>query len=84
MTLDDSDDANILDKNYSQILVVFNTSTKSKVVNSNDLNSQNYQLHSIQSQGVDDVVKSSEVTPVGFVIPPLTSAIFVKHRQLLP
>ncbi len=80
-----------VDSKYQSLMVIFNTSDKTQVFNYNfkeDFNSdfdststQGYQLHPIQKEGSDKVVKQSKVTAKGFIVPPLSSVVFVKPRS---
>ncbi|PKG86246.1 DUF3372 domain-containing protein [Colwellia sp. 75C3] len=73
-----------VDDNYQSLMVIFNTSDKTqtfkyKVKESFNVNrTQGYQLHPIQKQGADEVVKQSKVTAKGFTVPALSSVVFVK------
>jgi phage-related protein len=62
--------------------VIFNSSAVSQTFNyaNNNQKASGYQLHPIQKNGADEVVKNSKVTATGFIVPPLTSAVFVKPR----
>jgi pullulanase-type alpha-1,6-glucosidase len=77
----------VVDNKYQSLMVIFNTSDKTQTFNYNfkeDLNAsstQGYQLHPIQKQGSDEVVKQSKVTAEGFIVPPLSSVVFVKPRS---
>ncbi|KGJ87064.1 pullulanase-type alpha-1,6-glucosidase [Colwellia psychrerythraea] len=77
MKLDDTK-GQVVDNKYQSLLVIFNTSDKTQTFTSDFLNTQGYQLHPIQQAGSDEVVKQSEVTAEGFIVPPLSSVVFVK------
>jgi pullulanase-type alpha-1,6-glucosidase len=81
MKIDDNI-AEVVDENYQSLLVIFNSSAASQTFNyaNNSQKSLGYQLHPIQQKGADEVVKNSKVTATGFIVPPLTSAVFVKPR----
>jgi pullulanase/glycogen debranching enzyme len=82
-----------VDDNYQSLMIIFNTSAETQSFNYNDdfkeekdassvaNSSPSYQLHPIQKNGVDEVIKQSQVTPEGFTVPPLSSVVFVKTRQ---
>jgi pullulanase-type alpha-1,6-glucosidase len=82
-----------VDSNYQSMVVIFNTSAETQSFNYNhdfkgeegassaSNRSQNYQLHPIQKNGADDVIKQSQVTAKGFVVPALSSVVFVKPRR---
>lgn len=74
----------VVDDKYQSLMVIFNTSDKIRTFNYNlkeDFNAsstQGYQLHPIQKQGSDEVVKQAKVTKAGFTVPALSSVVFVK------
>ena len=59
------------------IVVVFNFSSSSQTFLFE--NAQSYQLHHIQANGVDSVVKQSIADTKGFSVPGFTSAVFVEN-----
>ncbi|TWX66816.1 pullulanase-type alpha-1,6-glucosidase [Colwellia demingiae] len=87
MKIDDTQ-GEAVDSKYQSLIVIFNTSDKTQVFNytfkedfNSGLNSTStpgYQLHPIQKKGSDEVVKQSKVTAKGFIVPPLSSVVFVK------
>ncbi len=77
MKIDDTQ-GQAVDSKYQSLLVIFNTSDNTQTFISDSLSTQGYQLHPIQRTGSDDVVKLSEVTAEGFIVPPLSSVVFVK------
>ncbi len=82
MKIDDSNGA-INDENYQSLVVIFNISAESQTFayDTNEQSTQGYQLHPIQQKGTDEVVKQSKITSTGFIVPALTSAVFVKPRH---
>jgi hypothetical protein len=76
MSLDDTQGEPVDDK-VSNLMVIFNTSTEVKQFNYAKI--KGYQLHPIQKNGVDEVVKQAKVTATAFSVPPLSSAVFVKY-----
>jgi len=64
---------------FDSIVVVFNTNTHPQTFNYSE--ASGYQLHPIQQQGADQQVKASKVTAQGFMVPPLSSAVFVKRSN---
>ncbi|MBU2870764.1 pullulanase-type alpha-1,6-glucosidase [Colwellia sp. E2M01] len=62
--------------NVESLMVIFNTSSTEQVFNY--AKAQGYQLHPIQKNGSDEVVKQAKITKKGFVVPPLSSVVFVK------
>lgn len=78
MSIDDSAQSHQLDTEISGIMVIFNTSTTTKTINYK--NAEQYQLHPIQLKGVDTIVKQSTSNNNHFIIPALTTSIFIKKR----
>ena len=78
MSIDDSEQSHQLDTDISSIIVIFNTSTTAKRINFN--NAEQYQLHPIQKNGIDTIVKQSTSNKNGFSTPPLTTSVFIKKR----
>ena len=85
MKIDDSV-GTAVDSNYQSLIVIFNTSDKTQIFDydfsddSNASSTQGYQLHPIQKSGTDEVVKQSKVMANGFIVPALSSVVFVKQR----
>lgn len=75
MKLDDTQGESV-DDNVSGMMVIFNTSAKTQQFSYAE--AQNYQLHTIQQKGVDEVVKQATATTKGFSVPPLSTVVFVK------
>jgi pullulanase len=73
-----------VDEKYQSLMVIFNTTDKTQTFNYNfkaDFHTNStlgYQLHPIQKQGSDEVLKQSKVTAKGFTVPALSSVVFVK------
>ena len=59
-----------------ELIVFFNMSNERKIFDFKG--AAQYQLHPIQKNGVDDRVKNSKVLTDSFVIPKLTTAVFIK------
>jgi len=78
MKLDDTQGEPV-DDHVASLMVIFNSSAESQLFNY--AKAQSYQLHPIQENGVDDVVKQSKVSEQGFTVPPLSSVVFVKLRS---
>jgi hypothetical protein len=76
MSIDDSNNDHKLDRDISRLVVIFNTNTSSKTVNFQ--NADQYQLHPIQLNGTDDIVKKSTSNKSSFCIPPLTTSVYIK------
>ncbi len=76
----------VVDDSYQSVIVIFNTSDKTQTfsyafnVGSAVSSTQGYQLHTIQQNGADKVIKQSKVTGKGFIVPALSSVVFVKPR----
>lgn len=67
-----------LDPNYSQIVVVFNLtgeSQKTKLAEAGRL-----RLHPIQVNGSDPIVRRSQITLDQIIVPPQTTAVFVRPQ----
>ena len=82
MKLDDTV-GDVVDENYQTIIVIFNSSAETqtfKLASDSANDALGYQLHPIQQNGTDEVVKQSKVTAKGFTVPALTSAVFVKKQ----
>ncbi len=77
MQLDDSQ-GEAVDDNNQRIMVIFNTSDKAQFFAYESAAS--YQLHPIQQQGEDTLLKQSKATDKGFSVAPLSSVVFVEKR----
>jgi pullulanase-type alpha-1,6-glucosidase len=75
MKLDDTQ-GQAVDDNVDSLMVIFNTSTEAQTFTYSG--ASEYQLHPIQQQGVDAVIKHSKADEKGFTVPALSSAVFVK------
>jgi len=64
------------DQQSKSMMVVFNTAAQAQQIEFSD--AKNYQLHPIQQQGSDPVVKNSQITNQAFIVPSLTTAIFIE------
>ncbi len=80
MKIDDTQ-GQLVDHQYQSIVVIFNTSSKAQTFSSNELVTNDFQLHPIQQQGADLITKQSRVQAKGFTVPALTSAVFVALRD---
>jgi hypothetical protein len=58
-------------------MVIFNNSTKAQTFAYAD--AVDYQLHAIQKNSIDGVVKQSKANEKGFTVPALSSVVFIKH-----
>jgi len=67
-----------LDPDLDGILVIFNADLQSQEI---DLGISGMELHHIQQNGSDDVVRSAAETEGVFSVPALTSAVFVKTQS---
>jgi len=76
MKLDDTQGKPV-DEKVKSLIVIFNISNKTQMFPYIETNK--YQLHPIQRNGVDNVIKQSKVSNRGFIVPGLSSAIFVKY-----
>lgn len=75
MKLDDTQE-NAVDNNAESLMVIFNTSTKAQTFVYAGANK--YQLHPIQQNGVDEIIKHSKADEKGFTVPALSSVVFIK------
>ncbi|MBA6326740.1 pullulanase-type alpha-1,6-glucosidase [Colwellia sp. MB02u-6] len=66
-----------VDENVESLLVIFNTSTKAQTFTYPQAN--DYQLHPIQQNSLDAMLKQSKVDKKGFTVPALSSVVFVKY-----
>lgn len=78
MSIDDAEKNQQVDADISALVVIFNTSTTAKTIPFKD--AAQYQLHPIQQQGVDSVVKESTNNKNSFFVPALSTSIFIKKR----
>jgi pullulanase len=76
MKIDDTLGRNV-DDNVESLMVIFNTSTEEQTFPYPQAN--DYQLHPIQQNSVDEVLKNSKVSEKGFTVPALSSVVFVKY-----
>jgi pullulanase/glycogen debranching enzyme len=75
MKLDDTQGQSV-DAKLNSVIVIFNTSTQTQLFDY--AGADKYQLHPIQQQGSDEVIKSAKTSDRGFSIPALSSVVFVK------
>ncbi len=75
MKLDDTIGQSV-DDNVQTLIIIFNTSTKTQTFAYPQAN--DYQLHPIQKNSVDEVIKYSKADEKGFTVPALSSVVFVK------
>lgn len=73
MQLDDTK-GEAVDEKVESLIVIFNVSTKEQTFAYEG--ADNYQLHPIQQNSVDVVIKHSKANKQGFTVPPLSSVIF--------
>ncbi len=66
---------NDLDSKLESMVIIFNSDGKTQTFRSD---ASEYQLHPVQEEGTDDIVKRSEANETGFTVPPLTTAVFVR------
>jgi len=76
MKLDDSIGQNI-DDDIESLIVIFNMSSQVQTFTYPQAN--DYQLHPIQKNSVDEMIKYSKADEKGFTVPALSSAVFVKY-----
>ncbi|WNC68697.1 pullulanase-type alpha-1,6-glucosidase [Thalassotalea nanhaiensis] len=73
MSLTDLDD---IDKNYQQIVVVFNSSAKQRTFAFDD--SESFKLHPVQATSTDQLISASLADEHGFTVNKFSTAVFVK------
>lgn len=81
LTIDDgyqNDNNSDLDPNYSQIVVVFNLTNESRKTNLVDAG--RLRLHPVQVNGGDPIVRRSQITLDQVIVPPQTTAVFVRPQ----
>lgn len=61
---------------YTNIIVLFNANRQ--VINFNYADAAGFTLHPVQAQSADSIVKQSKTTANGFMVPAITTAVFVK------
>jgi len=76
MKLDDTL-GNAVDNKTESLMVIFNTSTKAQTFAYSG--AEKYQLHPIQQNGVDEIIKHSKANEKGFTVPALSSVLFIKE-----
>lgn len=76
MKIDDSIGQNI-DDDIESLIVIFNMSSQVQTFTYPQAN--DYQLHPIQKNSVDEMIKYSKADEKGFTVPALSSAVFVKY-----
>jgi pullulanase-type alpha-1,6-glucosidase len=75
MKLDDTKGKEVDDK-VESLMVIFNTSTQDQTFIYKD--AKDYKLHPIQQKGTDPLLNQSKADKEGFMIPRLSTVIFVK------
>ena len=81
MKLDDTKNKAVDDK-VESLIVMFNTSDKAQMFSYSE--TEQYELHPIQKNGADDVVKETKINPGSFTVPALSSVVLVKYSTILP
>jgi pullulanase/glycogen debranching enzyme len=81
MSIDGNDPANYPGARYKGVVVVFNVDKAAKTIAVPELKGRKLQLHRIQMNGSDEVVKASGYTSASgtFSIPARTTAVFVQN-----
>jgi len=78
MQLTDQQHLPVLDSNWQQIIVIFNSSAHQQTFTFKNANQ--FHLHPVQQHSIDAVVKTSVTNKTGFVVPALTTSVFVLPR----
>lgn len=76
MKLDDTKGESV-DSKVKRLIVIFNTSTQTQTFAYPQAST--YQLHPIQLNSVDEIIKHSKTDEDGFTVPALSSVVFVKY-----
>ena len=76
MQIDDSKGAAI-DQNISKVLVVFNNNATEQTFTLSG--ADEFALHPVQQQGVDEVVKQVKLTKSGLTVQPYTATVLIKN-----
>ncbi|MEW6989623.1 pullulanase-type alpha-1,6-glucosidase [Colwelliaceae bacterium 6441] len=76
MEIDDSQGESV-DKEIQRVLVFFNMENTPQ--NFSYADAQHFELHPVHQQSADSTVKQSKVLKNAFIIPPLTTAVFIKN-----
>jgi hypothetical protein len=81
MSIDGNDPANYPGAQYKGVVVVFNVDKAAKTIAVPELKGRKLQLHRIQMNGSDEVVKASAFSSASgsFSIPARTTAVFVQN-----
>ncbi|MCI2284892.1 pullulanase-type alpha-1,6-glucosidase [Colwellia sp. MSW7] len=76
MKLDDTQ-GQVADDHVDSLMVIFNTKTEAQTFAYPG--ASEYQLHPIQQNSVDAVIKQSKADEKGFTVPALSSVVFIKY-----
>ncbi|NQZ23382.1 MAG: pullulanase-type alpha-1,6-glucosidase [Colwellia sp.] len=79
MSIDGSKYQRKTGNNYSQLVIIFNTTNKNQLLAYP--NAGTFKLHPVQQGSVDRQVKMSVANGKGFTVPPLTTAVFVQEKN---
>jgi len=80
MSIDGSKHQAEISNDYSQLMIIFNTTDKNQLLAHPD--AETFKLHPVQQQSVDQQVKMSVANGDGFSVPPLTTAVFVQEKMV--
>jgi pullulanase/glycogen debranching enzyme len=83
MSIDGSDPGKYAGAQYKSVVVVFNVDKAAKMITVPELKGRKLQLHRIQQNGSDEVVKASSFMSASgsFSIPARTTAVFVQNAN---
>ena len=76
MKLDDSKGRPV-DNKVESLIVIFNLTTKAQTFAYSG--AEKFQLHPIQQNGIDEIIKNSKANEKGFTVPALSSVLFIKE-----
>lgn len=68
-----------MDENYQQIIVLFNSSAETKTFAYDQ--AQQFELHPVQAESQDAIVKKSHAKDKSFIVSKLSAAVFVLSKQ---
>jgi pullulanase-type alpha-1,6-glucosidase len=82
MEINDEDKAQVIDKQFSRIVVLFNATPQAQTIADAAFANAKFTLHPVQANGSDDVVKGAtfDASAGAFTVPARSAAVFVVSR----
>jgi pullulanase/glycogen debranching enzyme len=82
MEINDEEQAQVIDKQYSRIVVLFNATPATQTIADASFADANFTLHPVQANGSDEIVKQAmfDTNAGAFTVPARTAAVFVVTR----